>query len=105
MTEDTIENKRKECDAFPTDEEVEARERKVAAKSAAYKRVTKWSVLPAASRGALGGAVLLMTAACHLAGNFGTRWGPPDVACRVIDTHFEPSCVESNGILRRRRGE
>ena len=69
--EDTIENKRKECDAFPVDEEVEARERKVQAKQTAYKEVTKWTNLPDSSRYLLGGAVLCMTGACHMAGNFG----------------------------------
>jgi len=72
--EDTIENKKKECEAFPTDEEVEARERKVAEKQTAYKLVTKWTSLPSTDRYLLGGSVLFMTAACHLAGNFGGGW-------------------------------
>jgi hypothetical protein len=70
--EDTIANKRAECDAFPVDEEVEARELKVQAKQVAYKHVTKWQNLPSVDRWLLGGSVLLMCSACHLAGNFGS---------------------------------
>ena len=55
------------------DEEVEAREIKVQAKQVAYKHVTRWGNLPALDRALLGGAVVCMTAACHLAGNFGSR--------------------------------
>ena len=69
--EDTIANKRAECDAFPVDEEVEARELKVQAKQVAYKHVTRWQNLPPVDRWLLGGSVLLMCSACHLAGNFG----------------------------------
>ena len=71
--ENTIENKKAECEAFPVDEEVEAREIKVQAKQVAYKHVTRWGNLPALDRALLGGAVACMTAACHLAGNFGSR--------------------------------
>ena len=71
--ENTIENKKAECEAFPVDEEVEAREIKVQAKQVAYKHVTRWGNLPALDRALLGGAVVCMTAACHLAGNFGSR--------------------------------
>jgi hypothetical protein len=71
--EDTIANKRKECDAFPVDEEVEAREKKVAARQEAYKKVTKWTHLPALDRTFLGAGVVLMTAGCQIAGNFGSR--------------------------------
>lgn len=71
--ENTIENKKAECEAFPVDEEVEAREIKVQAKQVAYKHVTRWGNLPALDRALLGGAVTCMTAACHLAGNFGSR--------------------------------
>ena len=71
--EHTIENKKAECEAFPTDEEVEAREIKVQAKQVAYKHVTRWGNLPPLDRAMLGGAVACMTAACHLAGNFGSR--------------------------------
>jgi hypothetical protein len=70
--ENTIENKKAECEAFPVDEEVEAREIKVQAKQVAYKHVTRWGNLPPLDRALLGGAVVCMTAACHLAGNFGS---------------------------------
>ena len=70
--ENTIETKKKECAAYPTDEEVEARELKVQAKSVAYKHVTRWQNLPVVDRILLGGAVGSMTAACHMAGNFGS---------------------------------
>ena len=70
--ENTIENKKAECEAFPVDEEVEAREIKVQAKQVAYKHVTRWGNLPTLDRALLGGAVVCMTAACHLAGNFGS---------------------------------
>ena len=70
--EHTMEHKRAECEAFPVDEEVEAREIKVQAKQVAYKHVTRWGNLPPLDRALLGGAVVCMTAACHLAGNFGS---------------------------------
>ena len=71
--EHTIEHKKAECEAFPVDEEVEAREIKVQAKQVAYKHVTRWGNLPPLDRALLGGAVVCMTAACHLAGNFGSH--------------------------------
>ena len=70
--EHTIEHKKAECEAFPVDEEVEAREIKVQAKQVAYKHVTRWGNLPPLDRALLGAAVVCMTAACHLAGNFGS---------------------------------
>ena len=71
--EHTIEHKKAECEAFPVDEEVEAREIKVQAKQVAYKHVTRWGNLPPLDRALLGAAVVCMTAACHLAGNFGSH--------------------------------
>ena len=71
--EHTIEHKKAECEAFPVDEEVEAREIKVQAKQVAYKHVTRWGNLPPVDRALLGAAVVCMTAACHLAGNFGSH--------------------------------
>jgi hypothetical protein len=70
--ENTIANKRAECDAFPVDQEVEAREHKVAAKRRAYRDATAWVALPCSARLLLASSVLLMTAACHLAGTLGS---------------------------------
>jgi len=70
--EDTVENKRKECEAFPVDEEVEAREKKVQAKKHAYRAVTSWNALPKLDKCLLGASLFLMTLACHIAGNFGS---------------------------------
>ena len=70
--EDTIENKRKECEAFPVDEEVEAREKKVQRRKAAYKAVTSWDALPKLDKYLLGTSLFLMTLSCHIAGIFGS---------------------------------
>ena len=94
--EHTIENKKAECEAFPTDEEVEAREIKVQAKQVAYKHVTRWGNLPPLDRAMLGGAVALMTVACHLAGNFGSHcFATFTVTCTValVDVVKTPGWV------------
>ena len=37
----------------------------------------------------------------HHLSKFGSRWGLADIARHVIDTHFKPSFLKCNGILRR----
>jgi hypothetical protein len=94
--EHTIEHKKAECEAFPVDEEVEARELKVQAKRVAYTRVTRWGNLPALDRFFLFGGVAFMTAGCHVVGNFGSYcFGTFSVTCTValVDVVKTPGWV------------